>query len=584
MLTGGILGGVNLTMNYMEKYKGWIENPLIDRRLKSDLLRIQNDEKEIEDRFYKDLDFGTGGLRGVMGAGCNRMNVYTVRKATQGLVNYLKKNQDAMDNKSVAIAYDSRHYSETFALEVALVLAANHVKAYLFDGLRPTPELSYAVRSLGCSAGIVVTASHNPSEYNGYKVYGADGGQITLDMANGMIAEINGIDIFHDVKTVEEQEAIKANLLQYIGKEIDEKYLSEVVNLSIRKSIVKEVPDFKIVYTPLHGTGLMLITKALSQLGYSNVHLVPSQVEPDGDFPTVKSPNPEEKEAFTEGIKIAEKIGADILLGTDPDCDRIGVVIKNHTGKYQVLTGNQVGALLTHYILSSRDDIDKHSAIIKTIVTSDLGGNIAKSFGATVFNTLTGFKFIGEKIKEFEETNSYNFVFGYEESYGYLAGDFVRDKDAVIASVLIVEMAAYYKSKDMSLFDAIEEIYKEYGYYCDALESFTFKGAQGQLKISETVEKFRNINKLSETFKEIDIIEDYQYQVRKYIDLNKEEKIDLPKSNVIKIYLKDKSWFAIRPSGTEPKLKIYYSTVGGSGEIALKLIDDLQFTIDNFIK
>lgn len=408
-------------MNYLEQYKEWVNNPIIDSETKIELEKIKGQEKEIEDRFYQDLDFGTGGLRGIIGAGSNRINKYTVRRATQGLVNYIKKNYNFSDNNSVAIAYDSRHHSDTFALEAALVLAASNIKAYLFDALRPTPELSFTVRKLKCAAGIVITASHNPAEYNGYKVYGSDGGQITLDKANGITKEINAIRIFDDVRTIEKQEAVKLGLLNYLGEEIDKTYISEVINLSLRKEMAKEVPDFKIVYTPLHGTGLKPITKALSMLGYENIHLVTCQVEPDGMFPTCKSPNPEDREAFYEGIKIAEEINADILLGTDPDGDRVGVVVKNLKGQYQVVTGNQIGALLTHYILSSRENIDQKDAVIKTIVTSDLGAKIAESYGATVFNTLTGFKFIGEKIKEFEEDGKYNFLFGYEESYGYLA-------------------------------------------------------------------------------------------------------------------------------------------------------------------
>lgn len=568
-------------MKYQGRYQEWLDHPSLDEDAKKELRVIQDQEIEIQDRFYKDLTFGTGGLRGLIGCGSNRINKYTVRRATQGLVNYIEKNKKHSDKKGVAIAYDSRNYSCAFALEAALVLAANGLRAYLFDDLRPTPELSYAVRLLGCTAGIVITASHNPPEYNGYKVYDSDGGQITLDMANGIINEINAIHIFNDVKTLEPQEAIDRDLIHYIGEEIDKAYLSEVTNLSLKRDIAREVPEFKIVYTPLHGAGLKLITKALSMLGYNSVHLVTCQVEPDGMFPTCKSPNPEEKEAFQEGIKIAEQIGADILLGTDPDCDRVGVVVKDRLGQYQVLTGNQIGALLTHYILSSRENVTSHDAVIKTIVTSDLGARIAKSYGATVIDTLTGFKFIGEKIKEFEEEGTFNFLFGYEESYGYLAGTFVRDKDAVIASVLIVEMAAYYKSKGMSLSDAIEEIYKDYGYYSDALESFTFKGVEGQKKIKETVEKYRDYNRLKKAFAELEFIEDYQSQIRSFINSGKEEKIELPKTNVIKVYFKDQSWFAIRPSGTEPKLKIYYSTIGKYAELAEKRMEQIKEWVKN---
>jgi len=550
-------------MNYMNNYKKWIDSEIINEESRKELLAIQHDDAEIQERFYKNLEFGTGGLRGIIGAGTNRINVYTVRKATQGLANFI--NLSSSNNfKSVAIAYDSRHYSDVFAEEAALVLAANNIKAYLFDSLRPTPELSFAVRHLNCDAGIVITASHNPPEYNGYKVYGSDGGQITLDMANAIILEIDKLDIFDDVKTCSKEEAISNKLFSYIGEDIDQEYLKRVTKLSINPNISKEVSDFKIVYTPIHGTGLMPITRALSMLGYEDVHIVSSQQDPDGDFPTVKSPNPEEREALSEGIKLAENINTDIVTGTDPDADRVGVAVRNNEGNYELLTGNQIGALLTHYLISNKKDINSRDAVIKTIVTSDLGANIAKSYGATVFDTLTGFKFIGEKIKEFEDHNAYSFLFGYEESYGYLAGTFVRDKDAVISSILIVEMAAFYKSKGLTLLDAIDRIYKEYGYYSDALDSFTYKGIDGQDKIKSVVDRFRNIDELKKEFSGISIIEDYKSQEKVILGKDHTESIQLPSSNVIKIHLSDLSWFAVRPSGTEPKLKIYYSTVGSN--------------------
>ena len=392
------------------------------------------------------------------------------------------------------------------------------------------------------------------------------------------------VDIFGNVKTMEEQAALDNNLLQYIGQAVDDSYLTKVTNLSVRKDISKKASDFKIVYTPLHGSGLMLVTKALSMLGYENVHLVESQVTPDGSFPTVKSPNPEDREALNEGVKLAEKINADIILGTDPDSDRVGVVIKNNNGEYQGLTGNQIGALLSYYLLSSKGNVTKKDAVVKTIVTSELGATIAKEYGASVFNTLTGFKFIGEKIKEFEQDNKYNFVFGYEESYGYLAGTFVRDKDAVIASVLIVEMAAYYKTKGMSLFDAINEIYERFGYFNDSLESFVFKGSEGQQKIKDTVESFRDYKALTKAFDGILIIEDYLFNTRNNLDKNIKEEIHLPKENVIKVFFKDGSWFAIRPSGTEPKLKIYYSTMGKTNIEAAKRMEELKSLINKYIK
>lgn len=417
-------------MNYMENFKKWINSEILNEESRKELLAIQHDN-EIKERFYKSLEFGTGGLRGIIGAGSNRINVYTVRKATQGLANFINS-FSSNNHKSVAIAYDSRHYSDLFAEEVALVLAANDIKAYVFDSLRSTPELSFAVRHLKCDAGIVITASHNPPEYNGYKVYGPDGGQITLDMANAIISEIDKLDIFDDVRTCSKKDAIKKGLFLYIGEDIDQLYINKVTQLSINPNISHEVDDFKIIYTPLHGTGLMPIERALKMLGYNDLHIVESQKFPDGDFPTVKSPNPEEREALTEGIKLAESINADIVLGTDPDSDRVGVAVRNKEGSYELLTGNQIGALLTHYLISNKKEVTSRDAVIKTIVTSELGANIAKAYGATVFDTLTGFKFIGEKINEFEEQNNYDFLFGYEESYGYLAGTFVRDKDAVM--------------------------------------------------------------------------------------------------------------------------------------------------------
>jgi phosphoglucomutase len=548
-------------MSYNNIYKKWIDSEIINEESRKELLAIQNDDAEIQERFYKNLEFGTGGLRGIIGAGTNRINVYTVRKATQGLANFINFSS-SNKSKSVAIAYDSRHYSDVFAEEAALVLSANDIKAYVFDSLRPTPELSFAVRHLNCDAGIVITASHNPPEYNGYKVYGSDGGQITLDMANAIISEIDKLDIFDDVKTCSKEAAIINSKLKYIGDDVDRDYLSKIKELSINPDISRDVDDFKIVYTPIHGTGLMPITRALSVLGYNDVNIVTSQEVPNGAFPTVKSPNPEEREALSEGIKLAEGIKADIVLGTDPDADRVGVAVRNKEGNYVLLTGNQIGALLTHYLISNKKDINSRDAVIKTIVTSELGATIAKSYGVTVFDTLTGFKFIGEKIKEFEEKNDYDFLFGYEESYGYLAGTFVRDKDAVISSVLIVEMAAVCKSQGLSLLDAIDKIYQKYGYYSDTLDSFTFKGIDGQDKIKSVVDRFRNIDELKKGFSDISIIEDYKLQEKLNLETDITESIQLPSSNVIKIHLSDQSWFAVRPSGTEPKLKIYYSTIG----------------------
>lgn len=572
-----------MIMNYMDNFKKWSESEIINKKTRQELLAIQDDNAEIEERFYKNLEFGTGGLRGIIGAGTNRINIYTVRKATQGLADFIKLYSSNKSVNSVAIAYDSRHYSDVFAEEAALVLAANNIKAYLFDSLRPTPELSFAVHHLNCDAGIVVTASHNPPEYNGYKVYGADGGQITLEMANAIISQINKFDIFKDVKICNKEVAIKNELFSYIGENIDQEYLNRVTELSLNPNIAKDFSDFKIVYTPLHGSGLMPIERALKMLGYNDLHIVESQKEPNGDFPTVKSPNPEEREALSEGIKLAEKIDADIVFGTDPDADRVGVAVRNKEGNYELLTGNQIGALLTHYLVTNKKDINSRDAVIKTIVTSELGANIAKAYGATVFDTLTGFKFIGEKINEFEEKNNYDFLFGYEESYGYLAGTFVRDKDAVISSVLIVEMAAYYKLKDMTLIEAMDNIYKEYGYYSDSLESYTFKGIDGQEKIKSVVEKFRNIDKLLAGFSDINTIEDYKDSTKYFVKTSHNEIIDLPSADVIKIHFENGDWFAVRPSGTEPKLKIYYSALGSNNDESLGRLKHLKEKIHEYL-
>lgn len=577
-----MVGSKGVIMNYINNYKKWIDSEIINEDSRKELLAIQHDDAEIQERFYKNLEFGTGGLRGIIGVGTNRINIYTVRKVTQGLANFINLSS-SNKSKSVTIAYDSRHYSDVFAEEAALVLAANDIKAYVFDSLRPTPELSFAVRHLNCDAGIVITASHNPPEYNGYKVYGSDGGQITLDMANAIISEIDKLDIFDDVKTCSKEDAINKSKLTYIGDDIDREYLNKIKELSINPNISRDVDDFKIVYTPIHGTGLMPITRALSMLGYNDVNIVTSQKDPNGAFPTVKSPNPEEREALSEGIKLAEGIKADIVLGTDPDADRVGVAVRNKEGNYELLTGNQIGALLTHYLVSNKKDINSRDAVIKTIVTSELGANIAKSYGATVFDTLTGFKFIGEKVKEFEEQKDYNFLFGYEESYGYLAGTFVRDKDAIISSVLIVEMAAVYKTQGLTLLDAIDKLYQKYGYYSDALDSFTFKGIDGQDKIKSIVDKFRKFEELIKIFPDVNIVEDYKTQERYIIETANTERIELPSSNVIKIYFNDGSWFAVRPSGTEPKLKIYYSVVRKVQNDVDDAIENLKLIVSSYL-
>ncbi|SKC79083.1 phospho-sugar mutase [Maledivibacter halophilus] len=563
-------------MNYMEKYDEWINSSYFDEATKKELLSIKNDKEEIEDRFFRELEFGTGGLRGIIGAGTNRMNKYNVRKTTQGLANYILKNVDDAKEKGVVIAYDSRYKSPEFAREAALVLNGNGIKSYVFESLRTTPELSFAVRELKSAAGIVITASHNPKEYNGYKVYGEDGAQLVPRFANVIIDEIRKINDFSEVKYLDERKALDKGLLKIIGKEIDDKYIEKVKSLSIRKDVIKKIKDFKIVYTPLHGTGAMPIKRVLNEIGFKNLIVVPEQEVADSKFSTVKYPNPEEYNAFELAIKLADKEKADIIIGTDPDCDRVGVVVKDNGGKYQVLTGNQTGALLIDYILASMKNVPENSVIIKTIVTSELGAAIAEKYGLETLNTLTGFKFIGEKIKEFEERQDKNFIFGYEESYGYLAGTFVRDKDGVISSMLIAEMAAYYKSRNMNLLDVLRKLYREYGYYKEDLKSITLKGKEGLEKIVRIMDSLRNNPPLVIEDLRVKIIRDYKEGKARNILSNTESFLDLEKSNVLHFTLEDDSWFAVRPSGTEPKIKIYFSVVSRDEKKSIEKLNMLE--------
>lgn len=574
-------------MDYMRKYREWLDNPYFDDETKKELLSIKDNEKEIEERFYKELEFGTGGLRGIIGVGTNRINKYIVRKVTQGLANYILKEIDNAKKKGIVIAFDSRHKSPEFAKEAALVLAGNGIKAYVFESLRTTPELSFSVRELGAAGGIVITASHNPSNYNGYKVYGEDGGQLVPRYANKVIEEIRKIKDYGQVRYIGDREAKEKDLLHIIGEEIDKKYIDMVKGLSIRKDIIEKMKDYKIVYTPLHGTGAMAVKRVMTEIGFEKFFPVEKQEVPDSNFSTVESPNPEEHKAFDMAIKLAEEIDGEIIIGTDPDCDRVGAVVKNREGDYEILTGNQTGALLVDYILSSMENIPKDSVVIKTIVTSELGSRIAESYGVECINTLTGFKFIGEKIKEFEEKGDKSFIFGYEESYGYLIGTSVRDKDAVVSSLLIAEMAAYYKSKKMTLLDALEELYKKFGYYREDLKSIVLNGKEGLEKIGRIMDELRVNPPLQIGELKSEIIRDYSKGSARFIADNREGKLDLPKSNVLHFTLEDGSWIAIRPSGTEPKIKIYFSAIGKKKEDAeaklntirsyiLRLIDEIE--------
>nr|WP_303244114.1 phospho-sugar mutase [uncultured Cellulosilyticum sp.] len=555
-------------MDYKQSYQQWLDSEMIDEEIKAELAGI-TDEKEIEDRFYKNLEFGTGGLRGKIAAGTNRMNIYTVGKATQGLAQYLVTTFEA---PSVAIAYDSRNKSDVFASEAARVLAANGVKVYLYESLRPTPMLSFAVRHLGAQAGIVITASHNPKEYNGYKVYGSDGGQLTDNAANTVLGYINETDIFGGIKTMNLEEAEKQGLLVYIGADVDNAYYEKVAGLVINKDLVKErASELNIIYTPIHGSGNIPVRTMLNKLGYTNVHVVKEQELPNGNFPTAPYPNPENPQVFEIAIQMAKEIGPDLIFGTDPDCDRIGVIVKEDSGEYKVLTGNQVGVLLTDYMLNARKIggvLSSKDTIIKTIVTTEMAARVAESYGAQLMNVLTGFKYIGEKIEEFEQTGSNTFVLGFEESYGYLSGGFVRDKDAVIASVLIAEMALYYKTQGKNLAQALHDLFEKYGFYKEALVSIQMEGKDGQEKIAEMITALRNNPPSEVAGVAINVAEDYKLSTRVNKVAGTTETINLPKSNVLKFILADDSWFVIRPSGTEPKVKIYASVVGTSAEDA----------------
>ncbi|WP_211749613.1 phospho-sugar mutase [Paenibacillus sp. Marseille-Q4541] len=556
----------------------WLGDPSIDDETKRELEQLSGDSKEIEDRFYRELEFGTGGLRGVIGAGSNRINRYTVGKATQGFARYIKEGHSGEGRPSVVIAHDSRHFSPEFALEAALVLAANGIVAKLFTALRPTPQLSFSVRHLQATGGIVITASHNPPEYNGYKVYNASGGQLVPDEAERVIQYIQDVTSLTEVKKLTQAEAEAEGLLVWLGDAEDEAFIETVASESInRDRIAAEYSkDFNIVFTPLHGTGNFPVTKVLERIGFNHLHIVPEQAEPDANFSTVKSPNPEEREAFTLAMKLGEEVNADILIGTDPDADRMGAVVKDKEGKYFVLSGNQSGAIMTHYLLGQlkeRGQLPSNSAVVKTIVTSEMGAVIAKHYGAEVFNTLTGFKYIGEKMDAFESTGSHTYLFGYEESYGYLAGNYARDKDAVLAAMLICEAAAYYKSLGKTLYDVLQELYEQFGYFLENLQSRTLKGKDGVAQIQAIMTDWRT--SVPQEIAGIKIQEVLDYSTG--ID-------DLPKENVLKFILEDGSWFCLRPSGTEPKIKVYFAVQGKDNEDAhariQRLVDVVMARVD----
>jgi len=551
-------------MSWEQSYQRWNNKQDLDQELRTLLTNLEGNEKALEDCFYKELEFGTGGMRGEIGPGTNRMNIYTIRKASEGLATYINSFGDEAKKRGVAIAYDSRHKSPEFAMEAAKTLASHGIQTYVFEELRPTPELSFAVRHLNAFSGIVITASHNPPEYNGYKVYGEDGGQLPPAAADTVISYVNDVEDELQIKVKDESELKAQGLIKMIGEEIDQAYTEKLTTISVNPSLSEEV-DLKVVFTPLHGTANKPVRRGLEALGYKNVTVVKEQELPDPNFSTVKSPNPEEHDAFTLAIRDGQAVDADVLIGTDPDADRLGVAVKNNDGQYIVLTGNQTGALLLHYLLSEKKEkgaLPNNGVVLKTIVTSEIGREIARSFGLDTIDTLTGFKFIGEKINEYERTGQYQFQFGYEESYGYLIGDFARDKDAVQAALLSVEVAAYYKKKGLTMYQGLLEIFKEYGYYKEGLQSLTLKGKEGAEQIQSILQSFRTNPPAEVAGKKIVAIEDYKSSERQDVVSGTKEEINLPGSNVLKYILDDQSWFCVRPSGTEPKAKFYFGVKG----------------------
>ena len=577
-------------MDYKEIYNQWLENPYFDEATKEELKAIKDDENEIKERFYMDLEFGTAGLRGIIGAGTNRMNIYVVRRATQGLANYIAK----VDKKSqgVAIAYDSRHLSPEFAQEAALCLAANGIKAYIFETLRPTPELSFAVRHLGCVAGINVTASHNPPEYNGYKVYWEDGAQITPPHDSGIMGEVKAISDWNTVKTMDKEDAVKSGLFEVIGQAVDDAYMAELKKQIIHMDAIQaEGRNLKIVYTPLHGTGNIPARRILKELGFENVYVVPEQELPNGDFPTVSYPNPEAAEAFELGLKLAKEVDADIVLATDPDADRLGVRVKDKNGEYHDLTGNMSGCLLANYELSQRKAVNgslpEDGALVKTIVTTNLADAIAKGYNVNLIEVLTGFKYIGQQILGFENSGKGTYLFGFEESYGCLIGTYARDKDAIVATMALCEAAAYYKTQGKTLWDAMIDMYEEFGYYKDAIQAVTMKGIEGLQKIQEIMTTLRQNPPAEFAGHKVTAVRDYKLDEITDLATGEKKPTGLPNSNVLYYELTDDAWVCVRPSGTEPKVKFYYGVKGTSladadeksdamGKAVLEMVDSMK--------
>ncbi len=577
-------------MNSYEKYLYWLENEYFDQETRSELMKIRSKPEEIEDRFFKDLDFGTGGMRGIIGAGTNRINKYTVRRASQGLTNYLVRHENEAKMRGIVIAYDSRYKSQEFALEAAKVFTGNGIKVYLFDEIKPTPELAFAVKFLGTVAGVVITASHNPKEYNGYKVYGKDGGQLTPEVTSKILEEINNISDVTNIKLMEKDTALSMGLLKIIGKEIDDAYISKLKTLSLSNNNSTEYPNhsLKIVYTPLHGTGNKPVRRILHETGFKNVLVVENQEYPDPEFTNAKpAPNPEESRVYKHAIRLAKKEDADLIIATDPDCDRMGVMTKKFKGNYVLLSGNQVGVLLMEYILSMKQKsslLPQNAFAVKTIVTTEMARAIANSYGVELIDVLTGFKYIGEKIREMDEPGGKSFVLGIEDSCGYLTGTYIRDKDGVLASMLIAEAAAYYKQNGKTLYDALLELYEKYGFYYGGMFSRTFRGKEGIDRIKLGMSRIRN--NVGKTFDNIEIVavRDYLKQQRYDLKTGKTESLKLPKSDVIYCEVSGGSWFCIRPSGTEPKIKIYFEACGKDSRLAHEELRRLRKNILSKVK
>ncbi len=575
-------------MDYMQEYKKWLEEKSLTNEERAELKAVEGNKEEIESRFYAPLSFGTAGLRGILGVGVNRMNRFTVGQATQGLANLVIQNGEDAMKRGVAIAYDSRNFSKEFADQCASILAANGIKVFLFDELRPTPELSFAIRHRGCIAGINITASHNPKEYNGYKVYWADGAQLPPKEADVVAQEMAKTDIFSGVKTMDLNEAKEKNLVTMLTKQTDDVYLGEVIKVAVNPDCVKQVADdFKLVYTPFHGAGYRLVPDILRKLGYKHIICEPEQMKIDGNFPTVKNPNPEYKEGFTLAIELAKQNNVDLIIGTDPDADRTGIVLKNKEGEYVTLSGNQVGVLLTDYIITAKkltNTMPEHPAILKSIVSTEMARAAAEKNGVECFDTFTGFKFLAEKIKQFETDGSHQYLFAFEESYGYLCGDYARDKDAVTASMLIAEMAAYYRTQGKTLYDAMEEMYEKYGYYCEVTVPITMQGVSGLKRMQELMQELRDkpLEKVGPY--SVDYIRDYQPGTRIKVSDGSKEDIELNGQNVLYYELEGGMTFIIRPSGTEPKVKVYIMAKGENKEDAQKKVQELEAAAKEIVK